>query len=124
MPLTGEVPVFYADIHGIEGLGPIIPNLENSNNMFENFDDFKELIENYENDITIVNVGRLSSLATAFILYPGLMSKVSDFYIMGGAFNVPGNVTPVAEANFYGDPYAANVVFANARRRFMSFLWM
>ncbi len=117
LPLTGEVPVFYPDIHGIEGLGPIIPNLENSNNMFENFDDFKELIENYENDITIVNVGRLSSLATAFILYPGLMSKVSDFYIMGGAFNVPGNVTPVAEANFYGDPYAANVVFANAPKK-------
>lgn len=117
LPLTGEVPVYYPDVHGIEGLGPIVPNLENSNDIFENFDDFKDLIQKYENDITIVNVGRLSSLAAAFILYPGLMSKVSDFYIMGGAFNVPGNVTPVAEANFYGDPYAANVVFANAPKK-------
>jgi purine nucleosidase len=74
LPLTGEVPVFYPDVHGIEGLGPIIPNLENSNSLFENFDDFKELIEKYENNITIVNVGRLSSLATAFILYPAFMN--------------------------------------------------
>ncbi|KAF0818669.1 Inosine-uridine preferring nucleoside hydrolase [Bacillus sp. ZZV12-4809] len=117
LPLTGDVPVFYPDVHGVEGLGPIIPALENSNDMFENFDEFKKLIEKFENDILIVNVGRLSSLAAAFILYPSLMNKVSDFYIMGGAFNAPGNVTPVAEANFYGDPYAANVVFANAPKK-------
>ncbi len=28
----------------------------------------------------------------------------------GGAFFVNGNVNPAAEANFYGDPDAANVV--------------
>src|SRR5690554_5127216 len=35
LPLTGDVPVFYPDVHGVEGLGPIIPALENSNDMFE-----------------------------------------------------------------------------------------
>ncbi|MBT2690260.1 nucleoside hydrolase [Bacillus sp. ISL-47] len=114
LPLTGEVPIYYPDVHGLEGLGPIVPKIEQNIDLFENFDEFKELVDRYENDICIVNVGRLSSLAAAFILYPGLMGKVKDFYIMGGAFNVPGNVTPVAEANFYGDPYAANVVFDNA----------
>ena len=29
---------------------------------------------------------------------------------MGGAFNVPGNVTAVAEFNIYADPYAADVI--------------
>ena len=29
---------------------------------------------------------------------------------MGGAFLHPGNVTPISEANFYGDPTAANIV--------------
>lgn len=30
---------------------------------------------------------------------------------MGGAFDVPGNVTPAAEANIHGDPEAADVAF-------------
>jgi inosine-uridine nucleoside N-ribohydrolase len=30
---------------------------------------------------------------------------------MGGALYVPGNVSPVAEANIHGDPHAADLVF-------------
>lgn len=109
LPLTGEQPKYYPEVHGVEGLGPIFPQTV-VDGVFENFDEIKNLINKYENELIIVNVGRLSSLATAFILYPSLMKKIKDFYIMGGAFKVPGNVTPMAEANFYGDPYAANIV--------------
>jgi len=42
------------------------------------------------------------------------MKQVKSYYIMGGAFLVPGNVTPVAEANFYVDPVAANIVMQYA----------
>jgi inosine-uridine nucleoside N-ribohydrolase len=31
--------------------------------------------------------------------------------VLGGAFRCSGNVNPAAEANIYGDPDAANVVF-------------
>lgn len=113
LPLTGDSPQFFPEIHGLEGLGPIIPdNIIDAT--FENFDEIKLLIEKYKGEIIIVNVGRLSSLATAFILYPELMKNVKDFYVMGGAFQAPGNVTPVAEANFYGDPYAVNIVLTRA----------
>ncbi|PLR77251.1 nucleoside hydrolase [Bacillus sp. V3-13] len=110
LPLTGEHPIHYPEIHGLEGLGPIIPKFPYVHIKLENFHEINTIIEKYKDDIHIVNIGRLSSLAAAFILYPSLMKQVKKFYIMGGAFVVPGNITPVAEANFFGDPYAANVV--------------
>ncbi|PLR81051.1 nucleoside hydrolase [Bacillus canaveralius] len=110
LPLTGDHPIYYPEIHGLEGLGPISPKFDCFNINLENFHDINKIIAKYKHDIYIVNVGRLSSLAAAFILYPSLMKQVKEFYIMGGAFVVPGNVTPVAEANFFGDPYAANIV--------------
>jgi purine nucleosidase len=116
LPLTGKQPMYYPEVHGLEGLGPIIPEIVVSDD-FENFEGVKDLIEKYKNDLIIVNVGRLSSLATAFILFPNAMKHVKDFYIMGGAFLTPGNVTPVAEANVYGDPYAANIVFNFAPKK-------
>lgn len=117
LPLTGDIPEFYPEIHGLSGLGPILNDVVVDVDFFENFDEIKRIIEQYENDILIVNIGRLSSLATAFILYPNLLKQVSDIYIMGGAFFVPGNVTPVAEANIYGDPYAANIVLSHAPKK-------
>ncbi len=117
IPLTGRNPQLYPDIHGIGGLGPLTPEIDIANDPFENFDEIKKIIEKYEGNLTILNLGRLSSLATAFILYPSWMAKITDFYIMGGAFTVPGNVTPVAEANFYGDPYATNIIIEFAPKQ-------
>ncbi|WP_226642161.1 nucleoside hydrolase [Mesobacillus subterraneus] len=114
LPLTGIPPEYVPDVHGIEGLGPIIPDIEVDYSL-ENFHGIQDIIEKKPGEIIIVNVGRLSSLAAAFILYPETMKMVKDFYVMGGAFKEPGNVTPVSEANFYGDPYAANIVLTQSK---------
>ena len=113
VPLTGEQPTFYPEIHGEHGLGPIIP-VDDQTVKIENFLEIVNIIENYKDELIIVNIGRLTSLATMFILYRDLMSKVKEFYIMGGAFWIPGNVTTVAEANFHGDPVAVNIVLTYA----------
>lgn len=34
--------------------------------------------------------------------------------VLGGAFFVNGNVNPAAEANIFGDPDAADIVFGSA----------
>jgi purine nucleosidase len=107
-PMTAQEPTFYPEIHGEFGLGPIIPDV--LVDKYENFFEIVNIIKEYGNELTIVSVGRLTSLATMYILYPDLMGTVKDTYVMGGAFWVPGNVTAVSEANFYSDPVAARVV--------------
>ena len=114
VPMTGEPPTFYPEIHGPHGLGPIIPN-NNPGLIIENFHEIVKIIETYKDELVIVNIGRLTSLATMFILYKGLMNTVKEIYIMGGAFWVPGNITTVAEANFHGDPIAVKIVLTYAR---------
>ncbi len=114
-PLSGEFIPFYPEIHGEEGLGPIQPPETLQTTELLNFDEIFTIIERYENEIYIVDVGRSTSLAIAFNLGGEIMEKVKGYYIMGGAFLVPGNVTPVAEANFYGDPIASNYVVEHAK---------
>lgn len=114
IPMTAEIPTYVTEIHGPFGLGPIIPPLETEEVFNENFYDVVSLIRENLDDLVIVNIGRLTSLATLFILYGDLMKQVKAYYIMGGAFWVPGNVTAVAEANFHGDPVAAQIVLTYA----------
>ncbi|MFB4169933.1 nucleoside hydrolase [Virgibacillus sp. JSM 102003] len=114
IPMTGETPEFFPEIHGEYGLGPIIPPNVVDGEIIENFFGIIDIIEKYQDELIIVNIGRLTSLATMFILYPQRMQNVKEFYIMGGAFWVPGNATAVSEANFYGDPIAAQIVLKYA----------
>ncbi|MGG3915365.1 nucleoside hydrolase [Rossellomorea vietnamensis] len=110
-PSSGEVPTYYPEIHGKEGLGPIRPP-ENFSGELTNFSKLYTIIEENQ-DVTIVDVGRNTSLASLYLLGEDIAEKVKEFYIMGGAFFVPGNVTPSAEANFYGDPTASELVVKN-----------
>jgi len=61
-------------------------------------------------EVTLIAVGRMSNLAYALKEDPEIASLVKQVIIMGGAFDVPGNITPAAEANIHGDPEAADVV--------------
>ncbi|KQX56668.1 nucleoside hydrolase [Paenibacillus sp. Root444D2] len=106
-PMTGESPTYITKVHGTHGLGSIVPPFTSEG---QNFGIVKSILERYGGELIIVDTGRLTSLAMAIMLYGDLMKKVKGYYIMGGAFLVPGNVTPVAEANFAGDPVAADLV--------------
>ncbi|WP_257351098.1 nucleoside hydrolase [Pseudalkalibacillus decolorationis] len=115
-PLDGDDPVFFPNIHGAEGLGPISPPIpEERYANRTNFSKLFRLIKKNRQEVTIVNVGRCTSLAIAHYLSPEVMREVRETFVMGGAFLVPGNATEVAEANFFGDSIAANYIAQNAR---------
>ncbi len=118
-PLSGIPTTFYPEIHGPQGLGPIIPP-EDFQADVSSFELMFEIIENNIEELVIVDVGRQTSLAFAFNLRPELMDQVKEVYLMGGAFMVPGNVTDVAEANFWGDPIATSVILNKAQKVYIT----
>ncbi|HDR7794324.1 TPA: nucleoside hydrolase [Bacillus luti] len=118
-PLTGAPPAFFTEVHGKQGLGPIIPKESVSNGEMENFFEVIPLIEQHKDELIIISLGRLTSLAILFIVCKQLMQQIKSYYVMGGAFLHPGNVTPVSEANFYGDPIAANIVLHSASNMYI-----
>ena len=63
--------------------------------------------------ISLIMTGRLTNLATALMRDASIVQNVHQVVLMGGALRVPGNVTPVSEANIYGDPEAAHYVFVS-----------
>lgn len=63
-------------------------------------------------EITLIAVGPLTNIAVALSREPLLPSLIRELIIMGGTVEEPGNVSPVAEANFLNDPHAADAVFA------------
>lgn len=114
-PFSGELVTYYPEIHGAEGLGPIRPPENFVANVYE-FSKIHEIINQYRGELTIVDTGRTTSLAVSFILSgEEILQSVKEIYLMGGAFNYPGNVTAVAEANFHGDPIATDLVLEQGR---------
>jgi inosine-uridine nucleoside N-ribohydrolase len=62
-------------------------------------------------EITLVAVGPVGNLALALRLEPALPILLREVILMGGTVLEPGNVSPVAEANIWNDPHAADKVF-------------
>jgi purine nucleosidase len=62
-------------------------------------------------DVTLITLGALTNVASALLREPKFAKKVKEVYSMGGAVLVPGNTTPVAEFNIWGDPLAAKIFF-------------
>ena len=68
--------------------------------------------------VKVVTLGPLTNLAEALQNDPKLIDNIQTIVIMGGAVDVPGNITGVplsapnrtAEFNIFLDPHAANIV--------------
>lgn len=63
--------------------------------------------------VTLVSIGPLTNVATAFQRAPDIVGKVKEVVLMGGAYFEVGNITPAAEFNIYVDPEAAQTVFSS-----------
>ncbi|MEE2612455.1 MAG: nucleoside hydrolase, partial [Acidobacteriota bacterium] len=78
-------------------------------------------IEKYPDEVTLVAVGPMTNLATAFRRRPDLAGRVKSLVFMGGNARVRGNVTPAAEFNIWFDPEAAAAVLTAPIPRIVMF---
>ncbi len=62
-------------------------------------------------EVSICAMGPLTNIARAFEVDPDLPGLIKQLVVMGGSKFQGGNVTPMAEFNFYVDPHAADIVF-------------
>lgn len=60
-------------------------------------------------EVTVVAIGPLTNIALAIRLEPEITSLAKRIVYMGGALDVPGNMTPAAEFNWWFDPEAAKM---------------
>lgn len=108
-PLGGRAKK--APAHGKDGLcGVYLPSPNKKpNKLSANKFLLNTLLKN-PGKIEIVATAPLTNIAYLFKNYPESKKKIKKLYIMGGAFERSGNITPFAEFNFYHDAQAAKIV--------------
>ena len=78
-----------------------------------------DAMRRYGPDLTIVATGAMTTMATVFRDAPDLKDSGANVTLMGGSLTLPGNVSPVAEANISQDPEAADYLFRCGARTTM-----
>jgi inosine-uridine nucleoside N-ribohydrolase len=108
----GEAPPDF--IHGADGLGNLPARQSLSVEQPDSRSAAQFIVDSARaqpGQITLVPVGPLGNIAAALKLEPRLPELIKSVVLMGGAARVSGNVSPVAEANIWNDPHAADSVF-------------
>lgn len=113
-PLKGGKPRVADFAHGSDGFGNLYldpPKREKSEKSAAEFL-VDKVLEN-PGEVSVLALGPLTNVALAIKRDSSFASKVKRLVVLGGAFFALGNVNPAAEANVYGDPEAADVVFTS-----------
>jgi len=111
-PLVRE-QVVAENIHGVSGLdGPVFGELKTELQAEHAVNYIVETLMASDGDIALVPVGPLTNIATAMRMEPGILPKIQEIVLMGGAYGT-GNFTPSAEFNVFADPEAAYIVFSS-----------
>lgn len=104
--------VFASYFHGSDGLGEYWTRHDKPNNLPQNSESaslaLTRLSKEHKDDISLICLGPLTNLAIALLSDPSI--RFSQVVVMGGSSHYIGNITELAEFNFYADPEAAHIV--------------
>ncbi|CAI9263279.1 unnamed protein product [Lactuca saligna] len=113
-PLKGGEPQINDFVHGLDGLGNInLPDPKSKKVELSASEFLVDKVSQYPGEISILALGPLTNLAMAIKRDSSFVTKVKKMVVLGGSFFALGNINPAAEANIYGDPEAADIVFTS-----------
>lgn len=115
LPWGAETYEPAANVHGPEGFGARAEVPQIGKNADEDATDFLiHMARAHPGELTVCAIGPLTNIADALARDPGFADNLGQLVIMGGAYQVPGNITPHAEANIFHDAKAADAVFQSS----------
>jgi len=102
------------DVHGEGGLGGgSVPETGVDSADEDAVEFILETVRASPGEVSLLCIGPLTNVALAAAREPDLDDLVDEVWVMGGAVDHPGNVTPAAEFNFWVDPDAAKRVLGD-----------
>jgi purine nucleosidase/pyrimidine-specific ribonucleoside hydrolase len=107
-----RAPVTATYYHGEDGLGDagLWPAPTVGPSVIGATEVMVRMARHYGPRLSIIALGPLTNVALALDADPAAMGRIGRLVIMGGAVDVPGNVTATAEFNMHVDPEAAACV--------------
>ncbi len=108
-PLVKDAPK-PPEVHGDSGMGGVEVYSSTYPVITENgiYEMYRHLEK--KEKVTIVGIGPLTNLALLIKTFPKIKEKIQEIIFMGGSLGA-GNITPLAEFNFFVDPEAAKIIF-------------
>ncbi len=111
VPLVQEPHPYPDFVHGKDGMADLNLAPPQRQPIAQDAADFIiEQVNAQPGKVTLVPIGPLTNLALALERAPDIAQKVKQVVLMGGTILENGNVSPVAEANIFCDPHAADKV--------------
>ncbi|CAG2168584.1 unnamed protein product [Oppiella nova] len=98
---------------------PIVPHIESEHAV----NALVRLSREYANQITIVTLGPLSNIGTAYLLDNNFYNNLKQIVFMGGCVDYVGNIGPVQEFNIQRDAEACSIMLSNAKCPLISVPW-
>ena len=104
--------------HGADGLGEVAgwPTVQPRLSPLDAADFLLDAVRRAREPLTLVALGPLTNVALALQRAPAGLAGLERLVVMGGAVDVPGNVTTQAEFNIHVDPEAARLVLGAGLR--------
>lgn len=105
------------DVHGETGVQGLVLPFDRASSAHTDMDaaDFILATTASNKDVTLIVIGPMTNIATAFLRDNSLPARVKQIVTMGAAFGNPGgNINDgKAEFNIFCDPHAAKIVYDN-----------